>query len=205
MTFLFLTVLGLGCGAKEPQNLDPRYIKAEYKRLSQEMERHASRQRWEKAERVFGEIQSLNVDINYDDWILAAGVTQELGVIADTRTYLRNAFELRSTQQVKEWKKLIEDQYGDVVLEVKSNDVFNFSPKFQTSDPVKRTAIARAKEELDDNRSFSGMLPVGVYHFVGEDFEVQSGLEIVRSLDPRQRKKGLKKAVIKDVDTLIEE
>jgi hypothetical protein len=205
MIFLFLAHLGLGCGAKEPQNLDPRYLKAEYKRLSQEMERHASRQRWAKADRVFGEIQSLNVVINYDDWILAAEVTQELGVIADTRTYLRNAYGLRSTQQVKDWKKLIEDQYGDVVLEVKSNDVFTFSPQFQTGDQAKRTAIKYAKSQLDDNRSFSGMLPVGVYHFVGEDFEVQSGLEIVRSLDPRQRKKGLKKAVIKDLDSLIEE
>jgi hypothetical protein len=205
MTFIFFAILGLGCGAKESKNLDPRYLKAEYKRLALEMERHASRQRWSKAERVFGEIQSLRVEIDYDDWILAAEVTQELGVIRDTRSYLRNAFALRSTQQVKEWKKLIEDQYGDVVLEVKSNDPFTFSSTFQTGDPVKRTAIAYAKAELEDNRSFSGMLPVGVYHFVGEAFEVEPGLEIVRSFDPRQRKKGLKKAVIKEIDTLIGE
>ena len=117
---------------------------------------------------------------------------------------MRKAYELRSTTQVEDWRKLIEDQYGDVVLEVKSNDNFDFTPKFEMSDPVKRNAVAFAKSQLEEERSFSGMLPIGAYHFVGEDFEVEAGLEIVRSLDPRQRKKGLKKAVIKDLE-IIEE
>ena len=202
MQFLFSTMLlvGIGCGPKKEVQKDPRYLNAEYKRLSQEMKRHVSRQRWDKASRVFGEISALEVDISYDDWFLAAEIHQEVGVIAQTRDCLRNAYELRPTTQVEDWRKLIEDQYGDVVLEVKSNDDFDFSPKFEMSDPVKRNAVAHAKTQLEEERSFSGMLPIGVYHFVGEDFTVEPGLEVVRSLDPRQRKKGLKKAVIKELE-----
>ena len=198
--FSMMLVVGIGCGPKKEVQKDPRYLNAEYKRLSQEMKRHVSRQRWKKASRVFGEITELGVDISYDDWFVAAEIHQEVGSIAQTRDCLRNAYELRSTTQVEDWRKLIEDQYGDVVLEVKSNDDFDFSPRFEMSDPVKRNAVAYAKTQLEEERSFSGMLPVGVYHFVGEDFEVEPGLEIVRSLDPRQRKKGLKKAVIKEIE-----
>ena len=202
MQFLFsmMLMVGIGCGPKKEVQKDPRYLQAEYKRLSQEMNRHVSRQRWGKASRVFGEITALEVDISYEDWFVAAEVHQEIGSIALTRDCLREAYQLRSTTQVEDWRKLIEDQYGDVVLEVKSNDDFDFSPKFEMSDPVKRNAVAYAKSQLEEERSFSGMLPIGVYNFVGEDFEVSPGLEIVRSLDPRQRKKGLKKAIIKDLE-----
>lgn len=196
---------GIGCGPKKEVQQDPRYLKAEYKRLSQEMERHVSRQRWEKASRVFTEIQSLKTEISYDDWMIAAEINQELGVISNTRDFLRSAFAIRSTSQVSEWRELIEDQYGDVVLEIKSNGAFDFSPKFQMSDPVQRNAVAFAKSQLDEEKYFSGMLPVGVYNFVGEDFEVESGLEIVRSMDPRQRKKGMKKAMIKEFEMEEEE
>lgn len=204
MQFLFSMMLlfEIGCGPKKEVQKDPRYLNAEYKRLSQEMNRHVSRQRWDKASRVFWEIKGLGVDITYDDWYLAAEINQEVGIIAQTKECLREAYELRSTTQVEDWRKLIEDQYGDVVLEVKSNDDFDFSPKFEMSDPVKRNAVAYAKTQLEEERSFSGMLPIGSYHFVGEDFAVEPGLEIVRSLDPRQRKKGIKKAVIKELEIL---
>ena len=202
MNFLMVVLFswGLGCGPKKETQQDPRYLKAEYKRLSQEMERHVSRQRWEKASRVFSEMKALEIDISYDDWVLAAEVNQEIGVIADTRGCLRSAYSIRSTSQVSEWRKLIEDQYGDVVLEVKSNADFDFSAKFEMSDPVKRNAVAFAKAQLEEERKFTGMLPIGTYNFVGEDFDVESGLEIVRSMDPRQRKKGMKKAVMKEFE-----
>ena len=200
LLFSMILLIGIGCGPKKEVAKDPRYLNAEYKRLSQEMKRHVSRQRWDKASRVFIEITDLGVDVSYDDWFLAAEINQEIGAIAQTKECLRQAYELRSTTQVEDWRKLIEDQYGDVVLEVKSKDDFDFSPKFEMSDPVKRNAVAFAKSQLEEERSFSGMLPIGVYHFVGEDFSVEAGLEIVRSLDSRQRKKGIKKAEIRELE-----
>lgn len=199
MKFLLWIVLGLGCG-KKAQTMDPRLASAEYKRLSMEMGRHVTRQRWDKAAKVFEEIEALNTDIEFEDWLLAAEVSQELGLLSDTREYLKKAYEIRSISKVREWRKMIDDEYGDVFLEIKSNEAFTFEPKFQVSDPLKNNALIYARKQLTETRAFSGLLPVGTYQFVDQTFEVQSGLEVVLSLDPKQRKKGLKEPIIKDLE-----
>jgi len=203
--WLFCVVLVIGCEKKPQVITDPIVLQGEYKRISVEMERYASRQRWKKAEARFHEMISLNTEISFEHWILAAEVSQEIGEIANTRKYLRKALEIRNVDNVLEWKNHLEGEYGNVVLEAKSGGDFIFEAKFSEVDPVKLKSIEVASKRLQETRIFEGMLPIGTYMFVDEEFAVESGLEIVRKLDPRQREKGLKEALITEPKEIFEE
>ena len=65
MWFLILTVL-IGCGPKKEQPQSQRVLKAEYKRLNQEMERHIVRERWNNAEDTFQEILDLVPQLEFN-------------------------------------------------------------------------------------------------------------------------------------------
>ena len=94
-----------------------------------------------------------------------------------------------------EWKKHIEETYGSVVLEAKSNAPFSFSSLDANSDSLLAKSIEYASKKLKKDRYFAGMLPRGRYTFVDEIFEVEPGLEIVRKLDTRLRKNGVQEAL----------
>ena len=202
--WLLAITLLQGCG-KKTEVTDPVVLQGEYKRLSIEMERYAARQRWEKAEMRFDAMQELQVEIAFEHWVLAAEICQEMGKISHTRQYLRKALDIEVVDKILEWKNHIEGDYGYVVLKAESGGTFVFEAKFAEIDPVKLKAIDLASETLKDTRLFEGMIPNGTYVFVDEEFLVEPGVEIVRKLSPRQREKGLKKALITEPEEIFEE
>ena len=89
MSWLWFFMLNsyMGCGPKKQPDSE-RIRMAEYKRLSQEMERHIVRERWGNAAETFQDMQELNVNIDFKTYTRAAEINQELGNVAKTHAIL---------------------------------------------------------------------------------------------------------------------
>ena len=161
---------------------------AEHTQRYEEMQRLASRGAWAGVERAFVAIEALESKgevLTYDDLWLGAQSARALGHIADCRDRLARAAQLQGTQDVISWLEEIDGAYGAVDLGYDKSLTADLAIAAMPFATDQREAIAYAKAELSESRSFDGLLPAGEYTLGDESFTVSAGGETVKVfLDP---------------------
>ena len=118
-------------------------------------------------------VEALGVAIQYDHYLLGAQSSQELGNIYVALQRLRKARTIKKRTQTQNWIDNIEREYGLVHIEISSRrkrknaKLLPFEPPL---DPVKNSAIKYAQQQMISEGAFYGMLPLGKYELVGQNF-----------------------------------
>ena len=164
-------------------------ILAEYERLSGEMEKMSKHNVWKGVDKRFEEMEQLDVDIRFDHYVLGAQAAQEIGDIYSCKKRLSKAIKIKKKKQLVQWYQDIDENYSYVHLKTSSKNGRSLSSSSIVSGPIEGQAIAYAIAEVEENGTFSGLLPVGKYEFSGQQFNVTAGLAVHLEVSPRMRKK----------------
>ena len=156
---------------------------AEHRRLSEEMNRLASRGAWQGVDSRFIELMELEKKgevLTYDEWFLGAQAAQNLGKMAACRKRLEGAISQDPRDEATSWLAAIDASYGPVNLRSldKESDAV-LTAKAMPFVPDQRMAIEYAQSKLADGRAFRGLLPAGSYTLssgaVSQEFTVAAG------------------------------
>jgi hypothetical protein len=166
---------------------------AEYERISSEMEKVGKKEIWVAVDKYFKDIEKLEVEIQFDHYVLGAQASQELGDILECRKRLDKALDLKpKRQKIRQWYTTIENDYGHVTLSTSKKDAF-LERKDAVMDPVQAKAISFAQEKLAKKGKFEGLLPIGSYDFTGQKFLLEAGIAVQLDISPRMRRLELNK------------
>lgn len=156
---------------------------AEHRRLSEEMNRLASRGAWQGVDSRFIELMELEKKgerLTYDEWFLGAQSAQNLGKMAACRQRLEGAIAQDPKDEATSWLTAIDASYGPVnlrSLDKESEAVL--TAKAMPFVPDQRMAIEYAQSKLSQGRTFRGLLPAGSYTLssggVSQEFVVNAG------------------------------
>ena len=167
--------------------LSPELRTAEYARLSGEMRSLSRRSAWTGVDRTYMSLVGLNSELAWEDHILGAQASSELGRISDTHERLLEAVRLDPNPEIVDWLWSIDQSYGRVVFVSEPGSLLD---AMQVSlDPVERRAVEFAIASCERMGTFEGLLPAGNYVFDGRPVEVEVGSEIMIDLasETRQR------------------
>ncbi len=144
---------------------------AEYQRLHGEMRRLSQRRAWSGLERAYVGASQTGIALSFEDHLHGATAANELGNVDETRKRLWKAHQLREDRQVIEWLWTIDTGYGQVELAVDQGreGLIIDDPPFE---PVARMAIGNAQAKLDDEGTYTGLLPLGDYQLGAASFAV---------------------------------
>ena len=157
---------------------------AEHVRLSEEMNKHAGRSRWQGVERAYITMQPLvkkGVVLSYRDHYQGAQSARELGNINQVYERLQRAAKQKMTDDVKNWLQDVRNNYGQVELVIprswKGDVALSIAamPLF----PDQRSTIGLAQSRVEGRKSYMGLLPVGDYTFADQTFTVVPGGDII--------------------------
>jgi hypothetical protein len=163
--------------------------RAEYERLSHEMEKMSKHNVWKGVDKRFQDMEKLNVQISFEDYVLGAQASQEIGDILNCKKRLALAIEIKKKKQLVKWYQNIDEKYGYVALFTSSKGGRYLSIDSMIDGPVESQAIAFASEKIINDGEFEGLLPKGSYDFVGQKFKVSPGIAVHLEISPRMRKK----------------
>ena len=197
-----LWTFGLVAAAQEPvtdaSDTDEPQLpdRAEYIRLSQELQKLALRNAWSGVERTFLKMEATGSPFLFEDLVSGAHSARAMGNVKAVRDRLQEASRLKEARDVLEWMWEIDTAYGSVFLacEVSKKNQPELVAKAMPFDPNQARAIEFAIQQVADTCLFDGMLPGGAYTFGPLEFEVQPRVETIR-LDLRNpdlpnKKKG---------------
>jgi hypothetical protein len=182
---LFFLCLYLNISIAETSRADL----AEYERLSGEIEKMSKHNVWKGVDKRFEEMETLNVDISFENYLLGAQAAQEIGDMDSCKKRLSNAIKISKKKQVVRWYQDIDENYSYVSLHTTSKNGRYLSIGSTIQGPVEGQAIAYATEVITHKGEFTGLLPVGEYEFSGQKFRVTPGLAVHMEVSPRLRKK----------------
>ncbi len=178
---LALTLGGLSVAPSVAQAGDVEV--AEHRRLSEEMNRLASRGAWQGVDSRFIELMELEKKgevLTYEEWFLGAQAAQNLGKMAACRKRLEGAIAQDPKDEATSWLAAIDASYGPVNLRSldKDSDAV-LTAKAMPFVPDQRMAIEYAQSKLAGGRAFRGLLPAGSYTLssgsVSQEFTVAAG------------------------------
>lgn len=173
--------------------------RAEYARLTQELEGLAKRNAWSGAERTFQKLQATGWPPSQDDWMYGAHAARAIGDVAATRERLLGAKAIEEDKDVFDWLWSIDQTYASVNLWCDPDRGWALEAETRPFDPDQVRAMEFAVEEIATRCHFEGYLPAGSYTFAGRSFNVMPGVTALdmdmRGLEPtkKQRKKKKKK------------
>lgn len=148
---------------------------AEYVRLSQELEKLASRNAWPGVERTYTDLVATGVSPSFDDHMYGAHSARELGDISAAHTRLLAANAIKEDKQVLDWLWEIDSTYGQVFLAADPGAT-ELKAEVMPFEPDQAHAVEFAAAKIAETGMFEGYLPQGKYTF--GDFEV--------NIQPRQ-------------------
>jgi len=182
--------LSAGAWAEEPEPLlaDPARQAAEHERLAGEMEQLARRQVWAGLEDKFRELEALGVSLRYDELIHGAHAARAMGDVQTTFERLEAASEIRRDDELADWMRAIETEYGQVVLTTSPLRSALLEAGSLPFAPDRRAAVEFAVGALDDSGSFEGRLPAGEYELVGTTFTVEPGISLRIEVSTRRQR-----------------
>lgn len=185
--------LGLLLWASAPAELMAKdAVQAEHERLSDEIEKLASRQVWAGVERKFSELEKLeDVQPTFEDLLHGAHAARELGDVAAAYERLKQAAKLEGSKEVVDWLWDIDQNYGFVELVSVPPRSAVLSAELMPFDPNARKAVDAAIESARQDGIFVGMLPKGSYEFAAQPFRVEPGVNVRIEVSPRMRRQGL--------------
>lgn len=167
-------------------------VQAEHERLSDEIEKLASRQVWAGVERKFSELEKLEaVEPTFEDLLHGAHAARELGDVAAAYERLKKAAKLQGSKEVVDWLWDIDQNYGFVELVSVPPRSAVLSAELMPFDPNARKAVDAAIESARQDGIFVGMLPKGSYEFAAQPFRVEPGVNVRIEVSPRMRRQGL--------------
>src|SRR5688572_30736373 len=101
----------------------------EYIRLSEELERLATKSAWAGVERTFQQLLSTNSQLGFDDWIRGADAARARGDLASAHARLVSANALREDRTVLEGLWDIDSRYGRVSLKCDPDSYIVLEPE----------------------------------------------------------------------------
>jgi len=146
---------------------------AEYVRLSQEMEKLATRNAWPGVEKMYLDLVATGETPSFADYLIGAHAARALGDVKAARERLLGANTVQNgDQEVIDWLWDIDSNYGPVFL---AGDLGKASLDCANMpfDPNQAQAIAFAKTQIDATGVFDGYLPQGDYVFAKHDVQVK--------------------------------
>lgn len=165
-----------------PEVMSPAARQAEYRRLSEELQKLASRNAWSGVERFYAQLEATEIPIEFNELVTGAHAARAVGDTKLARTRLFTASKLQEQRDVIEWLWEIDEAYGLVFL--KCDPAHKRRPELATAampfDPNQARSVQFAIETVKDTCLFDGMLPGGKYTFGPYDFEVKPKVESVR-------------------------
>ena len=144
---------------------------AEHVRLSETMQKLASRNAWEGVERTYQELGALGIPLTDGDHYLAAQAAWSLGDVDAVRLRLEQTLALRDDQEIKQWLAEIHNHYSTAQLT--STGSLEIAEVPFAAD--QRAAVDYASAQLQSTGHFSGMLPNGNYTLGEHAFELFPG------------------------------
>jgi hypothetical protein len=154
--------------------------RAEYVRLSTEIQSLSERNAWSGVERAYAAAMATSHPMSHRDHVAGAMAAGARGDAATTRLRLQAAHRLREDRKIVEWLWALDTRYGSVELRAQPGTVLLATER--TFDPSHGRAVLFAAQSLTQAGSFAGLLPVGVYSLGEMEFEVLSGpsrLEVI--------------------------
>ncbi len=146
--------------------------RAEYVRLSQDLERLVQKNAWAGVERTFQACLETKQDLAFEDWVAGAHAARALGDISAARERLIQANKLREEREVLDWLWDIDSSYGQVSLKGDLGKV-ELEAVQAPFDPLMAKAVAFASDAVEESGTFEGYLPQGDYIFAGVEVKVR--------------------------------
>lgn len=155
---------------------------AEYRRLSEEIQRLASRNQWSGVSRFYAQMEATGAPMMFADLVTGAHAARADGDAKAVRTRLYAASKLQEQRDVIEWLWEVDEHYGSVYLacDPEKKKRPELAPKALPFDPNQVKAIQFAQAKVAETCLFDGLLPGGAYTFGDYTFEVKPKIESVR-------------------------
>ncbi len=147
---------------------------AEYRRISVEMSKLASKNAWSGVERQYGSLIELGDPIQYDELILGAQAARALGDVTAAYERYVNAQRKQDSPEIAEAINEVESEFGRVELRVDPG-VTPLTIGQMPFQPERITAIEFAQARLQQTGEYIGWLPVGDYELGIMPLEVRAG------------------------------
>ncbi len=158
--------------------------RGEYQRLSQELEKLASRNAWAGVERTYAALLATGVEPSFEDYLAGAHSARAIGDVASARTRLIAANAKREDRAVVDWLWDIDSHYNRVLLACDIGKV-ELQPEAVPFDPNQRKAVEFAQKEILEKGFFDGFLPQGRYVFGKEPGPDGAERDRTLSVEPR--------------------
>ncbi len=188
ISWLTLALCSAVAGEDEPTPLDPALLGAEHERLEGEMEQLARRQIWAGLEDKFLELEELGVELRYDNLIHGAHAARARGDVQATWERLQAASLIQRDDQLLDWLRAIESEYGQVVLSTSPVRSAMLEAKALPFAPDRRAAVEYAVQVLAAEGAFEGRLPAGEYTLSGTTFLVEPGISLQIEVSSRRQR-----------------
>jgi len=183
-------------GEEPVGEVDATKARAEYVRLSQELEKLAMRNAWTGVERTFVAIEATGVPPSFDDFVTGANSARALGDVRSARSRLMAANALKEDRGVLDSLWEIDSKFGAVSLAADLGAV-EFRAEVLPFEPAQAKSVEFAKQQIDETGVFEGFLPEGVYWFGDTEVKVQPRVSAilidVRTDDGHKPKRKKKK------------
>ncbi len=150
--------------ASDPAAFPALPNRGEYQRLSQELEKLASRNAWAGVERTYTALLATGIEPSFEDFVAGAHAARALGDVASARNRLIAANTRREERAVVDWLWDIDSNYNRVLLACDIGKV-ELQPESMPFDPNQRKAVEYAQKEIAEKGIFDGYLPQGRYMF----------------------------------------
>ena len=153
---------------------------AERVRLSEDMARMAKRGNWRAVDKKYRQIAALRkVDIPFEDHMMGAQASFNLGDIASTRQRIVLALDVQENEEALQWLEGIDAAF--VSIDISIDNSYDGDRELKMAElpfmPEEQDAYNRAKRILADKGQFAGMLPVGEYSIGETAFLIAAGEE----------------------------
>lgn len=152
---------------------------AEYVRLSQDLEKLASRNAWAGVERMYQAILETGIAPGFDDLVAAAYAARAVGNVTAVRDRLLAANELQEDRAVLDWLWDLDSNYGYAFIAGDVGEVTLTVDKMPFN-PDQVAAIQYAQQQIETTGLYEGYLPSATYGFSGLEVRVQPRVSTVR-------------------------
>ncbi len=152
---------------------------AEYIRLSQELEKLATRNAWPGVVRTYDALIATKVPPKFEDHLFGAHGARAVGDITSVRQRLLLANDLREDREVIDWLWEIDSTYGQVFLACDPGKG-ELKAESMPFDPDQSHAVSFAAAKVVETGIFEGYLPQGKYYFSDMEVKVQPRIQGTR-------------------------
>lgn len=163
-----------GDGVVDESSADGVSSQAEYVRLSDEMEKLATRNAWAGVERIYATLQAAGHALTFEDHVRGAHAARAVGNVGGVRHRLEAANQAKAEdRETIDWMWDIDSKYGKVRLACDLGTGVTLEIEQMPFNPDHQRAVEYGRTQIAEECLLEGYLPAGTYTFGGETLEVQ--------------------------------